>query len=164
MLPLWCLHANIHHLYISMVLLCLSYAQGIFLYLGSSRLLLVNMLVFVETFQSASMPVVLKKKTATLQALYSADVVPNNYNNHINMRAKNLWHFPWRAGSKHCATCSSKHNLKSLSLIYFVLCLAVNCCLPCNGLCAITWYLVCFHSTSCWTNDYRTYILIPENI
>jgi len=52
------------------------------------------MLVFVETFQSASMPVVLKKKTATLQALYSADVVPNNYNNHINMRAKNLWHFP----------------------------------------------------------------------
>jgi len=94
MLPLWCLHTNIHHLYISMVLLCLSYTQGIFLYLGSSRLLLVNMLVFVETFQSASMPVVLKKKTATLQALYSADVVPNNYNNHINMRAKNLWHFP----------------------------------------------------------------------
>ena len=56
MLPLWCLHTNIHHLYISMVLLCLSYVLGIFLHLGSSSLLFVNMLVFVEMFQSASMP------------------------------------------------------------------------------------------------------------
>jgi len=55
------------------------------------------MLIFIEIemFQSASMPR-LKKKTATLQALHSTDVVPNNYNNHINVRAKKrvLWHFP----------------------------------------------------------------------
>ena len=79
MLPFWCLHTNIYHLCISMVLLFLSDVQAIFLYLGSSRLLFV-MLIFIEIemFQSASMLVVLKK--ATLQALYSTYVVPNNYN------------------------------------------------------------------------------------
>ena len=79
MLPFWCLHTNIYHLCISMVLLFLSDVQAIFLYLGSSRLLFV-MLIFIEIemFQSASMPVVLKK--APLQALYSTYVVPNNYN------------------------------------------------------------------------------------
>ena len=64
MLPFWCLHTNIYHLCISMVLLFLSDVQAIFLYLGSSRLLFV-MLIFIEIemFQSASMLVVLKKAT-----------------------------------------------------------------------------------------------------
>jgi hypothetical protein len=48
MLPLWCLHT----------LIVPNYVQDIFLYLGSSILLFVNILVFLEMFKSASMPVV----------------------------------------------------------------------------------------------------------